>query len=521
MPVDPSISLAASATGNAGGNPLTVGNLIDTISKFATLQNSLNQNRLFQQTFEARTRAGQIIAGAPSLDAGLQLLFKDPQTAAFAGEIANTARQMENTMADIATKRQGLAQSGVGFTIKNLATALADPTSLESAMGTGLATVDPLAAPAVRSAMSSVVRGLGHGLPADPAAAQQMYRARMTGMLLSSGFTPEALHELTGTPRTAAGIDPATGLRTEVGAVQAPAWAGGALSPAGAGVVGGATPGELITPHPGPVGPGGQPTSVTGGDILRGAVPGLTGSMPTSPDGNALGLPAPARGPVGAGTKPPLSEESYLTNRGKDMAEYQKSLDERVAVGTTIMQTVAEGKDALAQVRAGGGGTAYAQLAQLAQAFGAGNELVDKIANGNLAASQEFSKLMVNTTMGQIREQLQGIGGSRLSQMEFQSFQKNNPNLDTDPRAIDKIFNFWTRLYNRDTMEQGELNNHLESGKGLSSWPATWQKIMRERGIVGTSSSAAGSQREAPIAGGATHQFIPGRGIVPIEQPAR
>lgn len=517
MPVDPSISLAASATGGAPANSLTVANPLDTISKFATLQNALNQNRLFQQTFEARTRAGQIIAGAPSLDAGLQLLFKDPQTAAFAGEIANTARQMENTMADIATKRQGLAQSGVGFTIKNLATALADPSSLESAMGTGLATVDSLAAPAVRSAMSSVVQGLGHGLPADPAAAAQMYRARLTGMLLSSGFTPEALHELTGTPRTIAGLDPVTGLRTEQGGTQAPAWAGGALAPAGRGVVGGMTPGEAISPHPGPVGPGGQSTSVTGGDIFRGNVPGLTGSMPQAASPNALGASAApaARPAIGAGTKPPLSEESYLTARGIAGAKYQESLDERVAVGTTIMQTVAEGKDALSRVRAGGGGTAYAQLGQLAQAFGAGNELVDKIANGDLAASQEFSKLMVNTTMGQIREQLQGIGGSRLSQMEFQSFQKNNPNLDTDPRAIDKIFNFWTRLYNRDVMEQSDLNSHLESGKSMSSWPATWQKIMRERGIVSTSGTAAGSQRETSP-GGATHQFIPGRGIVPI-----
>jgi hypothetical protein len=481
VPVDPNISLQIAPPQQQGGVAL------DTISRFATIQNALNQNRLFQQTFTARQQAGQILSAAPDLDTGLSNLFKDPLTAAFAPELVNTARQMQNTMADIATKRQALAQGGLSFTLKNLSSALADPSMLEGSLQAGLSTVDPMAAPQVRAAMSSIVQSLGHGLPEGPAGVAA-YRSRLTGLLLSSGFTPEALHELSGTPS----IQDLGGQR--VPGVTAPAWAGGGFQPATSG-------GLPMSPVPRvsmePTGPGGALTPIQLGG-----------------QGGAGGVGAPGATAQGAVQAPGMTQRTYLEARGKDMADYQKSLDERVSIGTTIMQTVSEAKDALSAVKAGGGGETYAKLAQFAQAFGASNELVDKIASGSLPASQEFSKLMVNTTMGQIREQLQGVGASRLSQMEFQSFTKNNPNLETDPRAIEKIFNFWTRLYNRDALEQQELGKHLGGGEDLSGWPAKWQGIMRERGIVGVSTPVAGSQKETPSA--VTHQWIPGRGLVPV-----
>jgi hypothetical protein len=123
-------------------------------------------------------------------------------------------------------------------------------------------------------------------------------------------------------------------------------------------------------------------------------------------------------------------------------------------------------------------------VGQIAQALGAGPDLVNKISNGNLGASQEFNKLMVNTTMGQIRTQLEGMHGSRLSQQEFKTFQENNPNIDTDPGAIDKIFNFWTKLYTQNHAEQTELNRYLSTGGDLSQWPARWQDVAQQRGYI-------------------------------------
>lgn len=511
MPVDPNISLAASATGGtAAGNALTSGNPLDTISKFAGIQNALNQNKLFQQTFAARQKAGSIIAGAPDLESGLASLYQDPLTAAFAGEITNNIRQAQLTGVNIAKERQDMAQGALANSIKLLTGVMADPSQFESLVAAGRAVTDPTVHPELDSGMASIATALSHGLPqgtdpASTAARMKLIQARAGGLLMGTGITPEVIQTFTGKPEM-----------PNVGGEIVPGITGGILGPAPGAFV---PAGRALATSPNPrvdlaeVGPGGAKVPVQlGGAAGAGGV-----GAPVGPGGNALGgtVPAPASGAAPAVAGPGMTQRTYLESRGKDMADYQKALDERVAVGTTIMQTVNEAKDALSQVRAGGGGTAYTRLAQLAQAFGAGNELVDKIAQGSLPASQEFSKLMVNTTMGQIREQLQGIGGSRLSQMEFKSFQENNPNLDTDPRAIDKIFNFWTRLYNRDSLEQGELNQHLDSGKALSSWPATWQKIMRDRGIVGTSTGAAGSQREGPV-GAATHRWVPGQGIVPI-----
>lgn len=488
------------------------GNGLDSIARFAGIQNALNQNALFQQTFAARQRAGQLIAAAPDLDTGIRSLFSDPLTAAFAGEIGNAARQYELTTTQIAREKQGMVQSGLGNTIKLLASGINDPSSLAGGIATGLGAVDPLVRDQVRSSTGSLVTSLTQGLPSDPAQASSIYKNRLIGMLLGSGMTPESLHEFTGT----AGVQDLGGQR--VPSVQLPAWLGpGFQTQSGAPTL----PGGGLAMSPAPrvdvqPGPGGVPSAVQlggqGGVGGVGAPQQVSGSAP-GPGGNAL---APAAPPPAAPlpSAPSTEQQTYRTERGKDMAGYQKALDDRVAVGTTIMQTVAEARDALGAVRTGGGATAYSRLAQLAQAFGAPQSTVDKISNGDLAASQEFSKLMVNTTMGQIREQLAGIGGSRLSQMEFKSFQENNPNLDTDPRAIDKIFNFWTKLYNRDSMEQQELGKYLaDPSASLSQWPAHWQQIMRQQGIVRVGTEAAGSQGAV---GGATHKWIPGQGLVPV-----
>ena len=178
------------------------------------------------------------------------------------------------------------------------------------------------------------------------------------------------------------------------------------------------------------------------------------------------------------------------------MADYQKALDDRVKTGQNIMQTIQPAWEALQDLKKsdqspGGLATARMTLAQLAQGLGASPEVVDKISK--LGDTQEFSKLMVNSTMSQITQQLPQ--SSKLAVSEFNAFSKNNPNLDTDPRAIEKIFNFWSGIQNINKTEQSEMNKYLAKGGNVSEWPEKWQGIAEKRGLVSANPTGSG---EAP-----------------------
>lgn len=481
-PADPYLAAGVVGGGGAAANPLT------TVESFAKIQNELNTARLFNQTFGARQQMGEIAAtSGGDLDMMVSRILSSP-AAPFAGEFVNSVRTMQKTQTDLANARQTGAESAVSFLLKNSAAGM-DPAAWDKTIKMGLSTVDPMYRPAVQSAMESYRDALTTNLPQDPVMAKRVYNYRLSGILLGSGMSAGDIHELTGT-QDMAGL----GGVIQPG-VRAPAALGGGFYPGG--------PALPISPAPRvgvePLGPGGAPAVTqlggVGGAGGVGAPMDVGGGLMANPLTPAQSTTAPPSAAPSAAIGLTPGERTYSEARGKDVADYQKALDERVNVGDQILMTVSEGRQALSSIRAGGGAAAYARLATIAQSVGASNEVVDKIAGGNLAAAQEFEKLMVNTTMGQIRQQLQGIGGSRLSQLEFETFQHNNPNINTDPRAIDKIFNFWNRVANRDYEEQQALNAEVgKPGFNMATWPARWQRVMREKGMVSGTTSAAGSQ---------------------------
>ena len=80
----------------------------EIMNTMAEVNNRQNQAKLFQQQFQAKERAGQIIAASPNLDAAFGLLAKDPLVAPFAGGIINeyrqgmlTLQQMQQSQAEI------------------------------------------------------------------------------------------------------------------------------------------------------------------------------------------------------------------------------------------------------------------------------------------------------------------------------------------------------------------------------------------------------------------------------------
>lgn len=198
-------------------------------------------------------------------------------------------------------------------------------------------------------------------------------------------------------------------------------------------------------------------------------------NLTTGSDGGAT--------PQGRFGAPTAAQQEYAKADAGNAATYKNVLNDRVAQGSDLNMRLAESVDALKKFRAGGGAETRAQIAQLAQAIpGISPDVVNKIAGGDLAAMQEFQKLAVQQAMEQLKQAMGGAG--RIAQAEFKVFQTNNPNLSTDPEAIKKIFDFNTKLYNRDIQEQAALAKYEESGQDPAGFRAHWTNELSRRGFT-------------------------------------
>jgi hypothetical protein len=193
----------------------------------------------------------------------------------------------------------------------------------------------------------------------------------------------------------------------------------------------------------------------------------------------------------GIALKSPATE-AYENKLAADAGAYKGTLDDRVRQGADLNMRLQESVGALQKFRAGGGAETRAQLASLAQAIpGVSQDTVNKIAGGDLGAMQEFNKLATQQAMEQLKQAMGGAG--RISQAEFKVFQANNPNLSTDPDAIRKIFDFNTRLYNRDLSEQQALQDYTAKGGNPAGFSPYWSHELARRGYTDPSLSASGS----------------------------
>lgn len=271
-------------------------NPFDTLGRFADVQQKLNQNRLFQQTFAARQAAGRILANAPSLDEGLAQLQSDPLTAPFAPEIADNVRSSIATLTSVAGARQEQARSGFDALLKSLPAVMEDPGSWGKVTKSVLGTLSPSARASVAPIVKDIGEALTDGLPSDPAARRLEFQQRVAGMYLAGGGTPEVLRGVYGTPGT-----------QELGGyvqptLQAPPQAGGGLFPSGAPFQ--RTPGPALVPTP-----GGAAVPFYGAMPRGAAATGGNPFMPSQPagaagEGTSLGRPAGGAGGRGATVEP-------------------------------------------------------------------------------------------------------------------------------------------------------------------------------------------------------------------------
>ncbi|VTU36999.1 hypothetical protein [Variovorax sp. PBL-E5] len=199
------------------------------------------------------------------------------------------------------------------------------------------------------------------------------------------------------------------------------------------------------------------------------------------------------------------AQDALLKAQATSSNAYKDALDSRVQNGAALNMRMQAAVDALQKFQTGGGKETRAGLAQTAQAFGAPESVVNGIAGGDLGSMQEFQKLAVQQAMETLKASMGGQG--RISQSEFRVFQANNPNLNTDPNAVRKIFDFNTRLFNADLAEQQAYQNFIKTpGNSPGDFPGFWARQQQQLGITNPSLNAQAAATTT-AKGGTAAQF--------------
>lgn len=464
MPVDPSLSLTAGTSGaNVTVNPLKM--MLD----MAQLQQMGNQAKLFRQEYDARSALGPILQRTITTDPSSQdygqlniekftaEAAQDPRVAWKAQEIVKGALENRQTQIDNVGKQLTQSRDRLNLINQNLGSLsnLGDTVTRDNVIDVAGKLVSDGTIDARKMAL--MLKDMPNGGPALAQWVQQRQLAateaakqldlkygKWESYDVGNRHLIKQFDQLAGTVTTRAML-PKT------------------LSPSEA-----ATPVEGTDEE-------GTPFSISKGEFAE--------RQKLAPPGTYTGAQAT---PLPKGLSP--SESATQLGLGKNAEEYEKGVNEEVTISRNLLNRIEEIREGLKNARTGGGSELRVALAKFAQYGGLPTAWVDKMAGGDLGASEELKKLFVQTSVEVLKQSLAGAAGSRITNMEFEQFQKNNPNLETDPRAIEKINNFLTRISKMAMDQQQEMVKFRTSkakggeGKELKDWPAEWAKRAEARG---------------------------------------
>lgn len=478
------------------GGPLSA---LSTLGQYAQVQNSLNQNKLFQQTFAARQRAGQIIAASPDLDTAVAAMYKDPIAAVYAPTAANEIRTYQQIQLNMAkTKTEGVQAGLQGFLKMSLGPQGMD----EGTWNTYKKAALDAASPEFRQPMSAAIDDYRKALTGNidsslPQEQQvQRYLQNAGGVMVGNGIDAEKMF--------GGIVNQPLGNRVGTG-VNVPAFYGPQAGLHLTGQYGMGLGAQVVTKNL----PGGatQPSPVGGSNVDQppGSGPLNLSLNPTpsaqpnaapSPGGNRapgpLATGAPSGGPGGGSSawgvpSPTQVQQSYNQGRGTGLATDQGELDNTVHLADQNLKVVQELRDVLPLIKTNGLAPYRTKLANIIDGLGGSPDLVDKIGNGSQAASQEAIKLLMTTTVSQAEQQLPV--GSHFGFKQLQAFTQANPDISTQQGAIDKIFNFWTNMRNSLHDEQSSRDKFLSAGGDITMWPSIWADKAAQKGYFSTKST--------------------------------
>lgn len=479
----------------AGLDPSVYGQLqapdpLGTLGKFATIQNQLNSSRQFNVELKARMALGQIMqqsvdpkTGQPDYQKAAILAAQNPDAAYLSPDLMSQAVQRQGMQLDNVIKNFSVAQKRLELTGNAAASLLPKGTSVTREDFTGalgnLATAMHEHGVADNESYEHIISALGSA----PQGGQELYNYLQQISMQANGAkdsmdrmqnnlqtvdtgdgkhlfwmnpnfpgqqpkyvgsfaqhpTPEAQNALVG-------VQGANGETRQVPRAAAAPMFGGE--------------GQLQMPQlpPTEAGPGGAPPA----EASDGAPP-PPARLPTP------GAPVSNIGPL-------------RTDQLKNMAGYQDNMNKEIATVNQNIQSIQQLQDLAGKVHTGMFAEERLEAGRLMKSMGFPSSAYDKMANGDLASSQEVMKYSVPNAMNTLRNSLGNQ--SRITNMEFGSFQRANPNLETDPKAFDKILSFSHMLMDLKQKEQSAYSTWLENGRDPVAFPEAWTQQLIKRGYV-------------------------------------
>lgn len=197
--------------------------------------------------------------------------------------------------------------------------------------------------------------------------------------------------------------------------------------------------------------------------------------------GSGVQIQGSGQSPGATGLSP--NEQKLQEERAATANKYDEELNNANTTGQENLRVLREMQDAMKGFKTGGGMEVRQRLAQLAQGLGMPTKLVDEIAGGNRGALAEFQKLAVRYATQEMKTNMGGA--QKFTNLDFSTFLKNNPTIDTDPRGLEKMFKFLEQGVWRVGQQQ-EAHQQWKSGwrpkgfenSGMDSFPAWWTKIL-------------------------------------------
>ena len=175
---------------------------------------------------------------------------------------------------------------------------------------------------------------------------------------------------------------------------------------------------------------------------------------------NAAGTPFLTNRAEGTITAPMTAGGKNLTPTNVGVAnfgDYQKDLTTRVASATQNEMRLNEAENLMKEFKPGAGARTYVDVAQKLQAVGAPQDLVDKVAKGDLSAAQSLNKFIAQTV-------IQAATATPGTAESINRYIRDNPDIGSDPRALERFFEFTRKQNSIPIEEQKFLLNKAQTG---------------------------------------------------------
>lgn len=204
-----------------------------------------------------------------------------------------------------------------------------------------------------------------------------------------------------------------------------------------------------------------------------------------APQGKTVGGPSASAGGfpttvpselIAANVRAPGTHDFNAPEDAKNAGKYEADLNDAVQSGRNLMALNAQFQSALQNYQTGPGASTRLAVAKTLDALGVKASIVEAVNRGSVADAQEIQKLAAQGAMQALKSSMDGQG--RISQAEFKVFLANNPNIDLDPNAIQKIQQFQAQQYQRSFAEQQALADFKTKGGNPARWPAVWSATL-------------------------------------------